>query len=493
MLRGTNWPTTDANAVADAVVNVTRWFRFGGLPGVLALCGCVVGPDYHAPTPTALHVPPRYSVASDQTPQTDKLRWWDQFGDPELSRLELAGLAANLDLAQALSRLRQVREALVQARSAAVPTITASGNYSHTQTIVAPAGANLSGDSLTLAADAAYQVDLFGGRSRAIEAARADADASRFAYGAVALTVQSSIANAYLQVRLQQTDLANARLAQTNQADNLQIADWRRQAGLIGDLDVELARTQLAQTIAVIPQNETALDQAIAGLGVLLGRDPGSLRAELAMPQPIPVGPASLAVGIPADVLRQRPDVRAAERTLGAATARIGVAQAALYPALSLGGTIGTGPGAFPNPFSVITGQAFAAVAQTIFDGGRLRSTVRAQRDATDGAFASYRQSVLIALQDVENAIVALRSANQRQVQVDLAQASATKSATLARQQYRSGLIDYAALLITENLLITARNGVAQARYDRAAALVQLYAALGGGWTDQDTVSGQDK
>jgi NodT family efflux transporter outer membrane factor (OMF) lipoprotein len=472
---------------------VKQCLRLVGAAGLLALPGCVAGPDYHAPLPAALGVQPRYSVPTDRSAQTVDARWWDRFNDPELTRLEQAGLAANLDIAQALSRLRQVREALIQARSAQVPTITAAGGYTRAQSLVAPAGAHLSGDSLALSADAAYQVDLFGGRSRAIEAARADSDASRFAYGAVRLTVQSSIATAYLQVRLQQADLANARDAQTNQADNLQIADWRRQAGLIGDLDVELARTQLAQTAALVPQIESSLNQAIAALGVLLGRDPGALRAELSAPQPIPAGPEGLAVGIPADVLRQRPDVRAAERALGAASARIGVAQAALYPALSLGGTIGTGAGAMANPFTVITGQAFANLAQTIFDGGRLRSLVRAQRDATDGALASYHQTVLTALEDVENAVVALRSANLRQVQFDLAQASATRSAVLAREQYRSGLIDYAALLITENLAVTARNGVAQARHDRAASLVQLYAALGGGWTDQDAVPGQDK
>ncbi|WP_353230518.1 efflux transporter outer membrane subunit [Novosphingobium sp.] len=474
---------------------IIRWCGLATGPGLLALSGCAAGPDYRAPQPAALGVPPAWSVVSDPSARSDpagNARWWDRFGDAELSRLELAGLAANLDIAQALSRLRQSRELLVQARSAAVPTVSASGGYTHTQSIVAPAGANASGDSLTLGVDAAYQVDLFGGRSRAIEAARADRDASRFGYGAVALTVQSGIAQGYLQVRLQQTNLANAQAAQTNQADNLQIAGWRRQAGLIGDLDVELARSQLAQTTAAIPQIDSSLNQAITGLGVLLGREPGALRAELAVLQPIPTGPASLALGIPVDVLRQRPDVRAAERTLGAATARIGVAQAALYPALSLGGTIGTGPGTFPNPFAVITGQAFASLAQTIFDGGRLRSVVRAQRAATEGAFASYKQTVLTALEDTENAVVALRSANLRQTQFDLAQQSATNSAVLARQQYRSGLIDYASLLITENLLISARNGVAQARHDRAAALVQLFAALGGGWTDQDAVSGQD-
>jgi len=462
------------------------WLTAG--PGMLALSACVVGPGFHPPAPAALAVPPTYSVLLDPSAQSATARWWNQFGDPDLTRLEEAGLAANLDIAQALSRLRQVREALAQARSAAVPTISASGGYTRTQAIAAPAGTSLSGDSLTSSADAAYQIDLFGGRSRAIEAARADSEASRFDYAAVALTVQSTIAGTYLQVRLLQANLANAEEARSNQTDNLQIADWRRQAGLIGELDVDLARTQLAQTSATIPQIDSNLSQAIAALGVLLGRDPGALRAELAQPQPIPAGPAGLAVGIPADVLRQRPDVRSEERSLAAATARIGVAEAALYPTLSLGGSIGTGSATLSSPFDLITGQAFARIAQTIFDGGRLRSQVRSQRAATDGAFARYKQTVLVALEDVENATVALQAANRRQIQFDLAETSATSSAALARQQYRSGLIDYAALLISENLLITSRNGAAQARCDRAAALVQLYAALGGGWTDQDVI-----
>jgi len=439
-----------------------------------------------------LSVPQRFSVPADSSAPAVSVRWWESFGDPVLDRLEAEGLAANLDMALALSRLRQSREALVQARSGNIPTVSASAAYSRTEAIAGTVAA-ASGDKLSLAADASYQVDIFGGRKRSIEAARADAEASRFDYGAVTLSIQSEIANAYLQVRLQQADLANARLAQANQADNLQIAGWRNQAGLIGSLDVEQARTQLAQTAATIPQVESSLSQSLARLGVLLGREPGAFKPELAAVLPIPVGPSSLAVGIPADVLRQRPDVRVAERSLAAATARIGVATAQLYPALTLGGSIGTAAGSFDTLFDVISGQAFANVAQTIVDGGRLRSQVRSQRAAADGAFANYKQVVLHSLEDVENAIVALRSANQRQAQYAVALDAATNSATIARLQYRSGLIDYIALLTAENLLINARNGLAQARYDQAAALVQLYAALGGGWDAQAAVSGQEK
>ena len=218
---------------------------------------------------------------------------------------------------------------------------------------------------------------------------------------------------------------------------------------------------------------------------MLLGGPPGARRADLAAAAPIPVGPASIAAGIPADVLRQRPDVRAAERQLAAATAQIGVAKAQLYPALSLGGSVSTGAGAVSSLFNVISGQVFASLAQTIFDNGRLGSQVRSQRAAADGAFATYKQTVLGALEDIENAVVALRAADQRQSEYRTALEAATNSAVIARTQYRSGLIDFTALLSTENALISSRTGLAQAQYDRAAAAVQLATALGGGWDGQ--------
>ncbi len=455
----------------------------------MALGGCAVGPDYRAPTLAVLRVPARYSVSADASAQANHARWWTHFDDPLLTRLETEGQTANRDLAVARARLRQSREALIQTRSAAMPTVAVTAGLNRNQRV---SGGGLSGTVASLSGDAAYQVDLFGANARAIAAARADAEASRFATGAVALTIAADIATAYLQVRLAQADLANAALAEANLADNLQIAQWRNQAGLNGALDVELARTQLAQTSATIPAIEAALAAGEARIAVLVGRDPGALRAELAMVAPIPVGAVQLAVGIPADAVRQRPDVRAAERALAAATARIGVAQAQLYPALGLGGSVGTGAAALSNPFAAITGQAFATLTHLVFDGGRRHSVVRQARAQADEALASYQQSVLIALEETENALVTARSVSRQQAQVEAAAAAAANSALLARQQYRSGLIDYAALIVTENLLISARNGVVQARHDRALALVQLYSALGGGWTDQDFSRPQD-
>jgi multidrug efflux system outer membrane protein len=198
--------------------------------------------------------------------------------------------------------------------------------------------------------------------------------------------------------------------------------------------------------------------------------------------KPIPKGPRDVAVGIPADTLRQRPDIRAAERGLAAATARIGVAEAQLLPDLRLTGNIGTSAFSIGGLFDAITGGIFSSLSQTLFDGGRLRSQVRSQRAATEAALATYHQSVLTSLEDVENALLALRAARARQVQFAIALDAASNSALLARTQYRSGLTDFQQLLETERSLVSARDGIAGSRGDESLALVQLYRALGGGW-----------
>ena len=463
------------------------------LPGVLALTACAAGPDYQVPASTALSVPPRWSVPTDQTAQGALARWWEQLNDPLLTQLIDEGRQSNLDLALALTRLRQAREGLIQARSGNLPTITGSGSASRNELLAGsgfggigiPGAIGRSTTALTLGADASYQADLFGGRGRSTEAARAATQASEFDYGAVILTVSSEIATNYLIARLQQAELANARLSLANLDENLQITHWRNQAGLAGSLDVEQARTQRAQTAATIPQLESSLNQSISRLGVLLGGPPGALRAKLAAVSPIPDAPTTIAAGLPADVLRQRPDVRAAERQLAAATAQIGVSQAQLYPALSLGGTVSTSASTVGSLLEVISGRVFASLAQTIFDNGRLRSQVRSQRAIADGAFLSYKQTVLGALEDIETALVALSSANRRTNDFRTALEAGINSAIIARIQYRSGLIDLTALLNTENQLISSRTGLAQAQYDRAAAAVQLYTALGGGWNGQ--------
>ena len=450
--------------------------RFAAPLCVLSLAACTVGPNYRPPAPESLSVPHTYYRRPAEAASADLARWWERFDDPLLTRLIDEATAGNLDLAAASARLTQARESLVQARAGLVPTVTGSAGAGRT------VGAGNDHNSFSLGADAAWEADLFGRIRRGIEAARADAEVSWYDREALRVAIAAEVATNYVDARLAQEQLAIARDTLAIADDNLQIATWRRQAGLVSSLDVEQARAARAQNAASIPNIENAFASATYRIAVLTGRAPGALTDELSAAKPIPKGPQDVAVGIPADTLRQRPDVRAAERSLAAATARIGVAEAQLLPDLRLSGNIGTSAGSIGGLFNAITGGIFSSLSQTLFDGGRLRSQLRSQRAATEAALATYHQSVLTSLEDVENALNALRAARLRQVQFAIALEAASNSALLARAQYRSGLTDFQQLLTAESSLLSARDGVAASRGDEALALVQLYRALGGGW-----------
>jgi outer membrane protein, multidrug efflux system len=458
----------------------------------LPIAGCSVGPAYHPATPAALGVPDGYSVAADTRPLADIRAWWRQFDDPLLVSIVERARVNNLDIAQAVARLRQAREALIQSRAQLLPTLSGSAGYTRSQSIVGgtttlPGGATIitgrgSGDTLSVGLSASYQAGLFGEIRGTIDASRAQYQASGFNYATVLLSTQAETARNYMLARLYQAQLANAKGSLALQDDNLEIAGFRVQAGLVSSLDAEQARSQRASTAATIPTLEQNYNAAVSRLGVLTGQAPGALKAELEAVKPIPAGPESVAAGIPVDTLRQRPDVRAAERTLAAATAQIGVAKAQLYPALAISGSFSTDASKIGNLFQTIAGQAFAGLTQAIFNGGRLRSQVRANEAAADGALSAYKATVLAGLEDVENAVVALDSAKRRAAEFTIALDAANNTAILSRSQYRAGLTDFTTLNTAENSLLSARNGLSQAQSDRANALVQLYLALGGGW-----------
>lgn len=454
------------------------------LPLVIALTvsGCAAGPDYSPPSNSALGIPDQYYQGrGDPVTEQDLAGWWTQFGDPTLNRLIEQAIAANPDIDLAQARLRQAREALVQSRAAFLPSVTGS----------AGAGRDFSSDGkdnsrFTLGADAAWEVDLFGGIGRSAEAARASAAASYYDLASVRTAVISELASNYVQARLAQERIGIARNTLDFQTENLQIGNWRVQAGLVSSLDAESARAQQAQTAATIPALESSYRAALNRIAVLIGEAPGIATANIESGGPIPIAPARLVTGIPADTLRQRPDVRSAERTLAAETARIGVAKAQLFPALQISGNVGTSALSLGKLTDVITGGLFASIAQIIFDGGQRASEVRAQRAAADGAFAGYRKSVLIALEDVENALAAVQSARGRTEQFTIALDAASNSALLARSQYQAGITDFQTLLTAEQTLLSAREGLANAKADQALALVQLYSGLGGGWQTMD-------
>ncbi|MGH6781416.1 MAG: efflux transporter outer membrane subunit, partial [Sphingomonadaceae bacterium] len=327
---------------------------------------------------------------------------------------------------------------------------------------------------------------LFGGIARSVEASRADLEGAWLDLAAVRTAIVAEVASNYVQLRLAQERLHIARETLEIDSENLDIARWRVQAGLVSSLDQEQARAQRARTAASIPSIETGYSGALNRLAVLTGQAPGAATAMLEQAAPIPAAPADIATGIPADTLRQRPDIRGAERTLAAATARIGVAEADLYPALRITGSIGTSALSFGGLTDIVTGGLFSSLSQSIFDGGRRRSQVRSREAAAEGALAAYRQSVLVAVEDVENALVALDAARTRADEFAIAFDAANNSAILARSQYRAGLTDFQTLLQTEQSLLSARDGAASTRADKALAVVQLYRALGGGWQTMD-------
>jgi multidrug efflux system outer membrane protein len=491
--------------------------RVGAVMAPLLLTGCVVGPDYHSPAPTVLGVPVQYeppvtaapgghhSLAAEHAPvAADLSTWWRQLDDPLLTDLIARATAGNLQIAQAIARLAEAREARVQARGDLLPTLSGSagagqnftrgggssivigGGNGSPGTVVTTSGSS-SSTQLSLGADASWQADIFGGLRRSLQAARAEEAAALFDLEGVRTSIAGEVATNYINARLAQARLVIARSTLSTQDDNLQIAQWRVQAGLVSSLDVEQARAQRAQTAASIPSLETSYVQAVARLGTLTGQAPGALRSEMETAGPIPRGPDAIAVGIPADTLRRRPDVRSAERQLAAATARIGVAQAALYPALSITGSIDTNAASLGSLGSLLTGGLFAGISQAIFDAGKRRSQVRSARAEADLAFANYKQTVLSGLEDVEDAAQSLNAAKARQAQLAIAVDASNNAAIYARSQYRSGLIDFLSLLQSEQALLSARDQLASAQADQALALVQLYLALGGGWQPEQT------
>jgi len=455
---------------------LARALRHLHLVTVLALSACTVGPEFVAPS--TIGTPARFVGAADADATGDLAQWWQVFGDAQLSALVTTATADNLDIAQAAARLVQAREGLVQAGAVRLPSATTSG--SAVRNIIEP-GPDSSNFGLSV--DAQWNADLFGGLRRGQQSSRAALAAAGYNLADVRTAVAAEVARNYVSQRTFATRIAITEETVRTQRDNFEIAGFRAQAGLVSSLDVEQARAQLAQTLASIPplrQQEAAARYRIA---VLTGQAPGAVDGVFTIAQPIPRAPDTLAAGVPLDVLRQRPDIRAAEANLAAATAQIGVAQAQLYPALTLGGSVGTQAGALRTLADVVTGNLFAQLTTTIFDAGRLRSVVRQRRAQTDESLAAYRARVLGAFEDVENALAARESAGGRAVALTEQVSAATAAAVLARSNYRAGLTDFRTLLDIERTLLQARDGLAAAQGDRASAAIQLYLALGGGWT----------
>ena len=452
------------------------------LLSVMASAGCTVGPEPRTPSPESLGVPARFqsSSASQAAHAADLANWWDTFDDPVLTQLVEQALAANSNIDAAGARVRQARAALKSTRAGSWPTLDFGTSASRLMG-VGPEAQVPDRTTYDAGFDARYELDLFGGQRRAVQASMADLAAVEANLHSTQLTVAAEVALNYVDARLAQRQLAIARANLGSQDETLQIVQWRVQAGLVGALDLEQARQLRAQTAATVPLREQALSSALNRLSVLTGSAPGTVDALFATATPIPLAVAG-DIAVPAEMLRRRPDVTAAERTLIAETARIGVREADLYPSLGLSGSLSGNTSNWGDLTNASYGSLAAGLTAPIFQGGRLRAAVEQQRAAAIQALAQYRDTVLVALEESENALVAISVTERREGELAIAEEAARNATILARSQYQAGIIDFNSLLDSERSLLTTETSRAAAHADRAAAAVQLYKALGGGW-----------
>jgi NodT family efflux transporter outer membrane factor (OMF) lipoprotein len=472
-----------------------RHFRctFSGLltGGLLLLSACAVGPDYRvpdAPTPDAWH-----TAASPGTTAPDAAAlasWWTTLNDPLLDELIDRAIAQSPTATQARARLAEARARYGVASASLFPGVDASAGVNRTDadSRTGSDGSNngvTNGDeTYSSGLDASWEIDLFGGQRRAVEAAGAQVGASEADLRDVLVTLLGDVALSYIDLRTSQSRLATAERNLETQRELLDITRWQAEAGLATALEVEQANSSYEQTRAQVPTVESTLQQALNRLAVLTGQPPGALNERLNERKPIPVAPLEVAAGVPADVLRRRPDVRAAERRLAAQTAEIGVAQAALYPSLSLSGSItltSLDAGDVLDGFR--TDRSGLSLTLPIFHGGALRQNVRAQSALADQALATYESTVLAAYEEVENALTVWSNEHRRNESLIAAAASARVASELALMQYNSGLVDFQTVLNADRNLIVLEDSLAVSDGEMTANYVRLYKALGGGWS----------
>ena len=432
---------------------------------------------------TAASPTPFNSVISGVVPATSLAQWWQKFNDPLLSTLVTNALQANTTVRSAQAALRQSRALRDVQAAGLLPGVSASASAGRSKS-----GGFEANNSFSVGLDASWEPDIFGGKRSALNASEADALAAESSLADVQVSMAAEVALAYIQLRGQQAQLLIAQNNLTSQQETLQITDWRAQAGLITSLEVEQARTASEQTGAQIPTLEANIAKTRHALAVLTGQPPAAMEMLLAPSQPVPEAAQDLALSIPAQTLRQRPDVRAAEHRISAALARVSVADAARYPSFSISGSVGLNAltiGALSNGASVVS-ALLGSISVPLFDGGAARAQVRAQEAALEQARIAYQSVVLTALQDVEDALVALAGDRARLTHLKSAATAAGNADLLAQNRYSSGLIDFQTVLQTQRTLFTAQDSVASTSADVGADHVRLYKALGGGWNTEN-------
>jgi outer membrane protein, multidrug efflux system len=497
---------------------------------LLALGGCTVGPNFTPPKPPAIadwhdastrrsRSAATVSQASDPDPQ-----WWNALGDPTLTALMNKAIAGNLDLQQAVLRVVEARQGEITARAAGLPTLNGTGSYSREQlglkgllesqgvfgqlnsladqnsplNHISPGmgseasttlGSALNGltqpvNLYQYGLDASWELDLFGHVRRSVEQAKAQTQAQVEATDDALVMLESQVAQAYVALRGAQA-LATSQRGNIAAAQGaLDLTQLRLRQGLTSELDVEQARTQVSNDLHLLPGFEQQEQQAMNRLSVLTGQPPGTLDPALTTPAPLPTAPAVIGVGVPSTLARRRPDIREAEATLHAATANVGVTVASFYPDISLTGNLGVR--AVDASFLTNWASAFysfgPSISLPIFQGGQLTAGLRLARAQAAAAALNYRGTVLNALREVEDALVAYRTDRAARDQLADTVNAAQITLGLARDRYTHGLADFIQVLDAESTLATSRQSLVQADMTLINDVIALYTALGGGW-----------
>lgn len=465
------------------------------------LIGCpAVGPDYVRPeteVPDNWHTNMDDGLQPAPVPVTTLANWWTTLHDPLLSSLVERALAGNIDLQTAQARVREARARRGISRAGYFPTLDAGGSYTKSRSSES-SGLGQENELYSAGFDAGWELDIFGGVRRSVEAADADLAASQEDMNSVLVSLLAETALNYIDVRTLQARIGVAEANAKAQAETYQLTRSRFRAGLTDELAVQGASYTLAGTRAQIPTLKTGLEGAMNRLAVILGETPGAVHEELAKQSPIPVPPLSVAVGVPAETLRNRPDIRRAERQLAAQTARIGVAKSELYPKFSLFGTLGYEALSSSDLFdSGSLAWGFGPqISWRLFSGGAVRQNIEVQSARQEQSLKNYQSTVLSALEEAENALTAYISEQVRRDYLIKAVDAATQAFQLARDQYQAGLVDFSVVLIAQLSMLSYADQLAQSEGTVTTNLIRIYKSLGGGWAsllkDESATSGTE-
>lgn len=463
----------------------------------LVLSGCLVGPNYKKPKED---VPPAW-VEVPKGVSTDKpgelTHWWTLFDDPVLDSLVEQAVKANKDLKIAHARIREARAQQTVTAASLYPKLDAGGSYSryrgsqHETPSSLPAGTAENNDILSGGVDlykpgfdASFELDIFGRVRRSVEAATADVAASQENFNDTLITLLSEVATNYITVRGSQLRLDIARKNIEAMRQTLSLTRERFQAGLSSELDVAQAQTQLSSTESTVPTLETTARQSMNQIATLLGMPPAKIVEQLSVAAPVPANPPEVPVGLPSELLRRRPDVRRAERQLAAATARIGVATADLFPSFSLTGSLGQSSMSLADiALGSSTFWSFGpTVKWNIFNAGATRANIEVQNARTEQALGTYEKAVLTSLQEVESALVAYSREQERRKALSEAVQSSLRAHEISSELYARGLVDFLNVLESQRSLFLTQDTLASSDQKVSTDLVSLYKALGGGW-----------